>query len=370
MFRRDAPNSAKALLILRGEHSYPVDGELAALGYDIVGTARSPEQALELTANLRPDAVIVVVDSLERASALLAVRMLSNRHSCGVIVLARTLDPATQAQLKTVRPHAVAPWPIPGEILDVVVHAALESAAQRVQAQSARLNAAPQPGVAADEFDTFLRIVQSRALRTGTTFAAGAVAFVSDPPGGAPPADMVSQAAERLKSRLRQHDLVRQRADGKLLFIAEDVAAGGLEPLGERILHALSGSPSTPHTARTACPAIGLAPWSAAGQDGHAVLAAAERAMAQATAAGGSCWRIAEQASDASPAHDHEGPLQAEGPKPRAQGVGPLVLLQRSIGWVSLGVLLWIAISYAGLGAADWLAEQTHRLVSFLMSLR
>jgi DNA-binding NarL/FixJ family response regulator len=122
-----------------------VEGELAALGYDIVATARSPEQALELTGNLRPDAV-VVADSLERASALLAVRMLSHRHTCAGVVLVKHLDRATQAQLKTVTPHAVAPWPIPGEILDVVIHVALEGAAQRVQARLARLDAGSRPG--------------------------------------------------------------------------------------------------------------------------------------------------------------------------------------------------------------------------------
>jgi DNA-binding NarL/FixJ family response regulator len=347
-----------------------VEGELAALGYDIVATARSPEQALELTGNLRPDAVVVALDSLDRASALLAVRMLSHRRTCAVVVLVEHLDRATQAQLKTVTPHAVAPWPIPGEILDVVIHAALEGAAQRVQARLARLDAGARPGVAAGELEVFLRIAQSRALRHATSFAAGAVAVVCDATGGTPAADMASKAAERLRSELRQHDVVLERTDGTLVFIAEDVGPDELEPLGDRILHALSGSPSAPGTGRAAWPAIGLAPCSAYEQDARAVLNAAAHAMAQARAAGRACWRIARQSSDAASTPVNEGPLDAEGPQERDTRVRPLVLLQRTLGWVSLGVLFWIAANYLSSGTADWLAEQTHGLRSFLMSLR
>jgi hypothetical protein len=347
-----------------------VEGELAALGYDIVATARTPEQALQLTGNLRPDAVVVAVDSLERASALLAIRMLSHRHTCAVVVLVEQLDRATQAQLKTVTPHAVAPWPIPGEILDVVIHAALEGAAQRVQARLARLDAGSRPGLAAGELEVFLRIAQSRAMRHATSFAAGAVALVCDATGDRPAADVVNRAAERLRSELRQHDVVRSRADGTLVFIAEDVGPDELEPLGDRILHALSELPGTPGADRAAWPAIGLAPWSAHAQDMSAVLSAAGHAMAQAKATGRACWRVARRTQDGASTPMHEGPLDAEGPQDHDTSVRPLVLLQRIIGWVSLAVLFWIAANYMGFGAADWLGEQTHRLLSLLTSLR
>ena len=91
--------------------------------------------------------------------------------------------------------------------------------------------------------------------------------------------------------------------------------------------------------------------------------------MAQARAAGGGCWRIAQLEALEKPAPAADESLPGT-PEVASRRVRPLVLLQRTIGWISLGVLLWVAGNYAGFGSAENAAAQTHRLVSHLMSLR
>ncbi|HUQ74417.1 MAG TPA: hypothetical protein VM183_06790 [Burkholderiales bacterium] len=363
--RRNTTASTTRLVIL-GDDNGRAEPLLASLGYQILAKAQNAEQAIALTADLRPDGVIVVLDSPDRASALFAIRVLNHRYTCAVIVLATQLDRTTLTQLKLATPHAVLPLPVANEILDAVVHSALDAAAQRAAARHAKLKSGAASGPVPAGFDAYFNLAVGRALRHGTTFAAGAVAFLADELDAERLKEVGARASERLRNHLRGHDVVQHRADGTLVFLAEDVGAHELEALGERILRALTRSSGAQEEQPQAWPAIGLALWSA-GHDHHGVLHAAEDAMAHAREAGGACWRVAllDGSVGATRAHGGDTDGTPSEPPPRRMA---FIVLQRMIGWTSLGVLLWVVANYAGFSAPDVFEAHTQRFVSFLTS--
>lgn len=356
--RRDATNTATRVVVLNADKTSRLSELLASLGYQVVAKAENAEQAFTLTANHRPHAVILALDSLDRANALFAVRILNHRYTCAVIVLAEKLDRSMLTQLKLASPHAVIPLPASNEILDASLHFAIDAAAQRAEARRARLEAGAASGPVPAGFDTYFNLAVGRALRHGTTFAAGVVGFVADDPEATQPQDASAHAIERMRAQLRQHDIVRRRADGTLVFLAEDVGPNELEPLGDRILRALlTRPPPTPGARPLPWPAVGLALWSAPGHEHHGLLHAAEDAMANASKAGGACWRIAllDGTASAAPA---QAPTPAREPEaPAAPSRRALVFVQRLIGWASLGVLLWVVANYLGYGSWMTLAH-------------
>lgn len=328
---------------------------LASLGCEVVANAQNAEQAFTLTAKHRPHAVVVLLESLDRANALFAIRILNHRYTCAVIVLAEQLDRSMLTQLKLATPHAVIPMPVSSEILDAALHSAMDAATQRNEARQARLQAGRASGPVPAGFDSYFKLAVGRALRHGTTFAAGVVGFVAHDIEAAPTEDACVRASERLRSELRQHDIVQRRTDGTLVFLAEDVGPHELEPLGQRILRALTGPPATPEAAPLPWPAIGLALWSAPGHEHHGVLHAAEEAMTNAKEAGGGCWRIALLDASAAAAPAPSELTEAEAARRPTRRA--LVVLQRVIGWTSLAVLLWVLANYTGFVSVMTLAR-------------
>lgn len=77
--RRDAVNTTTRVVVLSNDKSSGVSDLLASLGYQVVAKAQNAEQAFTLTANHRPQAVVLTLDSLDRANALFAVRILNHR---------------------------------------------------------------------------------------------------------------------------------------------------------------------------------------------------------------------------------------------------------------------------------------------------
>lgn len=111
---------ATRVLVWNGHgKDFSVYEKLGTLGYDVVADAASAEQALSSIASLRPDAVLVMMDSLDLSSALLTIRFIRERCSCAVIVLAGQGDASKLGQLKAVKPHAIVPWPVEAQVLDV-----------------------------------------------------------------------------------------------------------------------------------------------------------------------------------------------------------------------------------------------------------
>jgi hypothetical protein len=350
-------SAAPRLLVLNGRRdNFPLDDRLIALGYDVVADTASPEQVLSLTASVLPDGVLVVMDSLDRTSALITIRHIRDRHRCAVIVLTGGCD-ADVDRLRAVQPHGVVPWPVADGLLDVSIKTALSLASEQGRpAQPAA--AAPSAGSAPD-FEEVIALAAARAARSGLTFAVGAVEISPSRPGADFPEhhDVVGKAAVRLRKTLRQTDVVVRRGERQLLFVAEQVGPREIPSLGARMVRSISDLPE--RGAVAAAPSIGMALWKSADDAPRAVLEAAEQELVEAKRPGRLRWRVADAAGAGLRLTGNDYSVV-----PSAEPSAPLSVLQRLIGGLSLAALVWVLANYAGITSTERLSEQAQRLVT------
>jgi hypothetical protein len=299
--------------------------------------------------------LVVVLESLPLASVLLAIRIIRDRYSCVVIVLARQADSAMLDRLNAVKPHAIVPWPVTAGIVDVSIQTALRGV--------------PEHGSASPlGFDEHFRVASARALRTGFSFAVGAVEIAPGGPEvkGLVQRDIAAEAADRLKGALRKTDVVMRRGQRRLVFLAEEIGVKSVDALGNRMAGALAAS------AAPEKPVIGMALWRSPSDAPDPLLKEADKMLLEARRRGSASWPTAAHLDSVS--KDSAGKAGVEG-EPSASGgtsaepVTPLRILQQIVGWLSLAIIVWVLANYTGI-TTEALAAQFERLMSVMATSR
>jgi diguanylate cyclase (GGDEF)-like protein/PAS domain S-box-containing protein len=200
--------------------------------------------------------------------------------------------------------------------------AVLRDLAERLRAEETirrlayrdELTGLPNRNALADRFAVEL----ARARRT---HAALAVIFVdldglkgvNDRHGHGAGDALLVAAAERMRGVLRETDLVaRLGGDEFALLLPEIAGAGAAHAVAAKVLEALSRPLVVRGEVLRPCASLGLALWPEDGADADALLAAADRAMYRAKAAGGG--RVVAAAAPAAAPHEHGAPRGLEVP--------------------------------------------------------
>lgn len=209
-------------------------------------------------------------------------------------------------------------------------------------------------------FDDYILRARARAARKGSGFAVGVVELVPARPGGRLSEQRAcgAEAVERLSRTLRQTDGVVRRGARQLLFLAEEVGPHELEALGNRVVRALSDPMGGAREPVAAVPAVGMALWTSPSDAPDSLLKAADQALLEAKRRGGNRWQAAEL-PDAGSTTAVADQATSPGSAPAAR----LSVLQRSVGWFSLGALVWVVANYTGITSAEALAQQSRCLV-------
>jgi GGDEF domain-containing protein len=175
--------------------------------------------------------------------------------------------------------------------------------------------------------DAQYRLAVARARRSGARFAVGSVLVEVDP--AAPPDEVfghdlhVVETARKLRSGLRETDVIARVAETRFAFIAEEVGAAGAAAIVERLSRVLGSR-------------VGVALWESQEQTLATLLRAAEEAPGGALPAEALALAAANSESFASPAT-----LAVIAP-PRSF---VRQLVRRVLGWLALLALLALAVS-------------------------
>jgi hypothetical protein len=340
-------SAAHRILVLNGRPgNLPVSEQLEALGYDVVADTASPGHALSLLGSALADALVIATDSLDLESVLPTARLARERHACAVVLLTGEVNTAALARIRAVRPHGIVPLPIAAAILDVSIQTALSAVSEAPRARRPHVQAnAPEP----ERFRAGFAAAAARASRRGSTFGIGMVE---------PGLINTAEAAGRLRGVLRQADMVDYRGQGKLVFLAEDLDSEALEGLGRRMVCALSGTAGASEKPQAAAPGVGMALWSTSEDRAEALLESAEKALVEVQRCGGNGWGLAPSRTGAMHAQPRHSKRAARG-RPRR-------VLQRTLGWLALPGIGWVAASYAGLTSAEQLATRFQELIVWI----
>ena len=183
------------------------------------------------------------------------------------------------------------------------------------------------------------RLAAARARRSGARLAVGLVAIDVDP---AAPQDevfghdlLMVEAAKQLRKILRETDLIARLGETRFAFIAEEVTAGGIPRIVERVTRAVTRPP-----AGEGAPArslVGVALWEGGDQSLAALLRQAEEALTGApTSAGTHVWDAANAESFGARAErDPQVPSESRGRQ----------VVRRTLGWLSLAMLILLVLS-------------------------
>lgn len=338
--QRSEPGASHRIMVLNAAaEAFPLGEQLRQGGCHVVAEAHGTGQAFALADSVLPDALVVAADSLEFRSVALATELIRDRQACALILLTASAQPERLAEFRSLKPDAIVPVPVAPGLLAAAIQTALDGAA-------ARRRPVPPP-VEGPTFEQRFTLASARALRTGSRFAVGAVE-------GASPEE-AEKMRLALRKVLRETDMVATRGE-RLVFLAEDVETDGLDALGRRMARALAVPPGV------GAPAIGMALWNSPSDAPQALLGASEAALEEAKWREGERWRVARSPED---------PIRAE---PRVLGqradTPPQILLQRTLGWLSLVAIGWVVANYAGIANADRLDAPLRALSAWVSSLR
>ena len=339
-------HGGRVLLINAAPSQDRLQAQLHSLGYNVVGRSADPWEGLSLVGSLRPDAILIVADSFDVRTAVLLARRIREHHRMAVLLLCADPNPRSLAQLKTARSHDIVVLPAADSELDAAIQSALHAVfAQPRVVSLARppRDASPNAKAAFDEAQLVERfkITSARAARTGSRFAVGVVEIRCSrtKANEERQLDVKANASERLKRLLRQTDAVAMEADGNLAFLVEDVDAATVDAVGGRITRVLSEPMRAGNDACMPLPMVGIAVWQSPDDDAQRLLATARQALRDKVRDGGKGWRVAPSAGE-----DHETqPRRA----PRPSRVKPSVVLQRTVGWLSLITIGWVVANYS-----------------------
>lgn len=337
---RSEPGGSPRIMVLNAAaEAFPLGEQLREAGCHVVAEAIGTGQAFALADSVLPEALVIAADSLEFRSVALATELIRDRQACALILLTASAQPERLAELRSLKPEAIVPVPAAAGLLAAAIQTALDAAAARRRLVS--------PPVESSTFEQRFTLASARALRTGSRFAVGAVE------GATPEAAETMRLA--LRKVLRETDLVTTRGE-RLVFLAEDVETDGLDALGRRMARALAVPPGV------GAPAIGMALWNSPSDAPQALLGASEAALEEAKWRESERWRVARSLED---------PIRAE-PRALGQPADPSsqILLQRTVGWLSLVAIGWIIANYAGIANPDKLAEPLRALAAWVASLR
>lgn len=329
-------------------NNLPLCEQLGRLGYDVVADTAKAELALTLVDSLLPDAVLIAADSLDVENVLLTTRLVRDRHACAIVLLTSSTDAVTLAQFKAVRPHGIIPLPVAAGLLDVAIQTALSVVSEsRHAVRTASLPEATGAPRAAERarFEDRFAIAAARAARSGSRFGVGAAETDSA---------VSPEALERLRGVLRQTDVIFVDNERRLVFLSEDVDTDALDALGRRLCRTLAGAASGVDAPEGSAPVIGMALWNAPDDGPERLLNAANKALDEVKRSGGNGWSVAPSPNE---------PIRADARETAAKApLRPRVLVQRTVGWVSLIALGWLIVNYTGLSSTEQVQAQWYEV--------